>query len=461
MWKFAPNLFFINGGKEVVACLVKNNSHETSAFKQFLVFDVASGKFVRHLGEELGEEFRWMVPIALDEKGEQVTLQAYAISGFEDPKYPTVVWNFAEKKKVKEWVCTGGRFDAIGRYGPFNPFVKRTSAIITPTGLNERQPAKIRLHSLSEGTLKHEFSVEFTDVELDRIAGRFLFSTGYNHEYVTVGKRDEYRAKAPFAYDLWELPTGEKLRILSLEKYQTVAFSPRGDVVFRLVDGAVELYEPLVLKKSLLTIREKQKIEKIDFSNDGKSVGFGLSDGTIAIHPLEPWLKQAESELRKQLSADLAPLGNQLSQEPEKAFAAVRLLSLGSESTVNLLAKQIAAKKPLAEESVEKWIRGLEAEEFLTRERAAKELRNHGQQVEKALRQALKGNLSSDAARRIEELLKAIEKRELSPEMKHEIRAVEILKLIATPEAKALLKQWANGAPDTVLTRAASEAIRE
>jgi hypothetical protein len=58
----------------------------------------------------------------------------------------------------------------------------------------------------------------------------------------------------------------------------------------------------------------------------------------------------------------------------------------------------------------------------------------------------------------VQKLLAALDG-ELGPEALRQTRAVQALELARTVEAKALLKEWADGAPGAVLTEDAKRAL--
>lgn len=85
-WKMLPGLFFLGGGKELAACLERSESTERVGPKEFLVFDAATGRCRRRLGQPLPDRaFRWMHPLAVDESGASVLMQAFAISTLPAP----------------------------------------------------------------------------------------------------------------------------------------------------------------------------------------------------------------------------------------------------------------------------------------------------------------------------------------------------------------------------------------
>lgn len=93
------------------------------------------------------------------------------------------------------------------------------------------------------------------------------------------------------------------------------------------------------------------------------------------------------------------------------------------------------------------------------RERAGEELEKIGAAAEPALRRALEGKPSAEATKRIEALLAKRSTPGVSPERVAATRALEVLELAGTPEARRLIKSLADGAPGTPATTEAREAL--
>jgi hypothetical protein len=92
------------------------------------------------------------------------------------------------------------------------------------------------------------------------------------------------------------------------------------------------------------------------------------------------------------------------------------------------------------------------------REAASKELGRLGEAVEPALRATLAGKPSSEVRSRCERLLESLAKGELDADGLRNLRAVQVLEQIGTPEASAVLKGLAGGAPGR-LSREAKLAL--
>src|SRR5439155_12406802 len=106
-----------------------------------------------------------------------------------------------------------------------------------------------------------------------------------------------------------------------------------------------------------------------------------------------------------------------------------------------------------------KWIGELDAEQFKVRDHAFKELARVGRAAEPALRKELLRKPSLDRYRRIEELLQKMNDVSRPSDYLQSLRAVEVLVMVGTKEARKLLSELARGAPEAELTRHAKAAL--
>src|SRR5262249_42377084 len=93
------------------------------------------------------------------------------------------------------------------------------------------------------------------------------------------------------------------------------------------------------------------------------------------------------------------------------------------------------------------------------RERASGELEKMGEPGGPALRKALEGEPSTEARRRIEEVLKKTDNIAPRGELLRSLRAIGVLELIGTAEAKAGVQDLAKGAAGAGVTGAAREEL--
>jgi hypothetical protein len=112
-------------------------------------------------------------------------------------------------------------------------------------------------------------------------------------------------------------------------------------------------------------------------------------------------------------------------------------------ATVKLLGEQVKpAELAIGRKQFDQWLADLDSPQFRMREAAEKALTEAGYKVSVSwLRKALADSKSDEARARLERV--QAEREKPNPQEWRLQRAVQVLELIATPEAKAMLKTWA------------------
>jgi WD40 repeat protein len=240
----------------------------------------------------------------------------------------------------------------------------------------------------------------------------------------------------------------------------SLAFAP-DDSIFATGEenGEIHLWE-MITGKHIQTMRGHQGIvECISFSSDGQMLVTGGRDTTALVwdlsllpsgvkpgvkppHDPQPWKQWWESP------ADT---------DANKAHTAMRTMVAYSEHTISFLKPLLSPVSDQDLEPIRHLIDLLDDEDFNTRRSAANKLNQLGADVSPLLRQAFTSKLSIEARRQIETILQdAVFLR--SPETIRQIRAIQILEHIGTPDARFLLERLAKGtplAPQTVYAKAA------
>lgn len=162
---------------------------------------------------------------------------------------------------------------------------------------------------------------------------------------------------------------------------------------------------------------------------------------------------------------DLTPPANpqtlwdDLAGEPAKAFRAQWSLLDDPKAAVKLLRdRQAPEKAPADEKRVRQRIADLDSDTFRVREEATKALRELGRPVVPLL-QAGQKTAGTEGRKRLGELLDEFTNR-LTPKDLRQIRAVQVMELAGTAEARALLTEWAAGQAGVLLTDQASETLK-
>jgi len=473
-WKMMPDLFFINGGRELVAGLEKSEKTERVGPKELLVFDAATGKPLRRLGDPLPkEQFQWAIPIAVEPDGSSVVMQVYAISALPGPAgapaqidtsreytFHTTRWDPVKKTSLREWVVTGHRVDTVRRYAPYAVSLGLEQGDYSNKE-KKLQPAKVRCYSLADGKLTHEWTTGFAGLDADRVQGNFLLTTGYESKWIARGHTLSFAPQAPFAYDVWEIPTGQGVRVFEADRQVTAVLGPGGQYVLRVRDdGAVEVHEPFVLKKAVVTVTAPARPEQFEFAPDGGRVAVSLADTSVAVWDTAPWRAAIDAAVAKAIPADLGRLWDNLAADAPTGLRAARLLAAAGDKGVAVLKARLSARQAPAEERMALLIADLDSPRFGVREKAEADLRDLGPQAEPFLQRTLKARPSAEVTKRLEALLAALAAHKRSLAEVRELRAVQALEWQGTPAARELLSDWAKGDPAAILTRAAKAAGR-
>ncbi|HEY8506318.1 MAG TPA: hypothetical protein VIL46_17160, partial [Gemmataceae bacterium] len=273
-----------------------------------------------------------------------------------------------------------------------------------------------------------------------------------------------------------------------------IAFSPDGQsFVTSHHDGTVRFRDPATGRETRRLQICRDVVWEVSFSPDGKWLLSACSDATVRLHEVATGqevlhLKGHDARVyhgvfgpngRTALTAswDLTALLWSLrpaniptfdpdarwedlrSEDAPAAYRAAWALLDDPERAVKLLRGKLSPiKREVAPDTVEKLIADLGSANFRTRARAVKDLAELGHAAAPLLRDALPKAKSAEQRERIEGLLARL-RREPGPDEWRVMRAVQVLELCGTPEARQLLREWAGGTPGELLTEEAKAAL--
>ena len=236
-----------------------------------------------------------------------------------------------------------------------------------------------------------------------------------------------------------------------------IALSADGRTAATAVDD-IRLWE-------ILTGQQRWRFEKVPggvdalaFSPDGRTLAAGYWDTTILLWDLlSPG--QDRGRTRRLGPADLEQSWQALgSADAQRAYAAVVRLAAHPAQAAPLLARKLRQYQA-RHQRLPRLIQDLDADDFATRERASAELAALGRQVEGALQRALSASRSAEARRRIEELLNKHPPLRWPQDELEADRAVEALELMNSVDARQILRELAEGSPDSRLTKEAKVTL--
>ena len=271
---------------------------------------------------------------------------------------------------------------------------------------------------------------------------------------------------------LWEVATGQQVFDLADLRAgaSRLAFAPDGR---HLAYAAPQGYsrtghvygDHFVVVLDLITRREVARFYPeagtvlcLVFAPDGKTLISAGNDNTALLWKMAALAPKADV---KNLSAEeIARLWTELGDvEAGKAYRALTQLGQGGEAVATLLKDKLAAAAARDGKHIEQLIEDLDSEQFTRRNRATAELAKLGNEAEARLAQTLKETKSPEFRRRLELLLKKIERAVPSRDVVQAQRALTVLERLATPGARAVLETIAGGAPEARLTQQARQAL--
>jgi WD40 repeat protein len=238
-----------------------------------------------------------------------------------------------------------------------------------------------------------------------------------------------------------------------------VAFAPDGKMVAAgESDGTLGLYETATGKLRLRLARHLDRVLSVTFSGDGRLLVSGSQDHTALVWDLSG---RAPREMNEAVLTGLwTDLGG---ADVGRAFAAIQALAASRAKAVPFLSGRVKPAAPLLPPGrLAKLLKDLDAERYAVRARAVAELEALGELVEHALKKALKEKQSLEKSRRLERLLDKLARpweRMPASDYVRDLRALEVLEQIGSPDARKLLGRLADGAEEAMLTREARAAL--
>jgi hypothetical protein len=264
---------------------------------------------------------------------------------------------------------------------------------------------------------------------------------------------------------LWEMATGKQRSLLG----RIPITNEQSDDVFpacvdvstdgRLVavgcpNGAVRIWEVVSGIELPPLAGHMGAVRAVRFTSDGKnllSVGFDRQLMTWPTAELRPWTPEKKALPPEKLGQLWDAL---LSNDARTLYGAVQNLAARPEQSLAFLRNRLSPVPAIPADKVSKLLETIANGDYNSRKRAILELRGLGELALPKLRE--EADKHYDELTR--SLLEEMSSRYPTREQQQLLRAVDVLEVMNTDEARKLLKELAGGAKESMLTMAAQAA---
>jgi hypothetical protein len=237
-----------------------------------------------------------------------------------------------------------------------------------------------------------------------------------------------------------------------------IAFSPDVRLLAHsLVDGTVIIWD-IAARKELMQLKgHRGYVPTLAFAPDGKTLASGSRDTTALIWDVSSLSAKTKSQAPAVDAA--ASWADLISDDAAKAFDAICTFAAAPDKTVPYLKEHARPAIGAEAATINRLIADLDSDQFETRKKANEELTKLGEAAVPFVRKGLEASPSAEARKRLEALLAKEPWRVPTGETLRSLRAIEVLEMIGTAEAKSVLTQLAKAPAEASVTRAAKSAL--
>jgi WD40 repeat protein len=408
---------------------------------------VVNDKGILRLWDLVGakEISRWPVPTAVVRHISGTDVKEYprpAITGlFFLPDNKTVLVTSLGESSFRDFA--GKELRKVKRKQP-NTFEK---CLLSPDG---------KIMAVSEFTgRKWEVCFQETETarEISRIPGYFHpYSMVFSPDGKTLATGDgtgTREGKIVASIGLWEVHSGRERCRFEADPGPvfSLAFSANGEILASAGDPGdypVCLWEAASGKLLHKFAGHRSRLTSLVFSPDGRILVSGGWDNTALVWDVAGSLGNKPAAAVKLTPRQQEVLWRDLgSGDAGLAYRAMGILVRGGDRSIEFLIKNLGTSPKMESEKIDQWLAELDSQDFVVRQKASQELERAGKQAEPALRKVLKGPASLEVRRRVEALLKKMDKFELFSEHWRSLRIVEVLEHIGTAQARTALRHLA------------------
>jgi RNA polymerase sigma factor (sigma-70 family) len=225
-------------------------------------------------------------------------------------------------------------------------------------------------------------------------------------------------------------------------------------------EGGVQIHDAFDGSQVFRVTGPRGNVTSFAFSPSGRLLATASGDGTALVWDAAELLRKGRKTAGKLSEQQVAALWVDLaSDDAARAYQAIGRLSASPAEALPWLRDHLqpVAAMPIDEKRLDQLLSELDSNHFEIRERASQEIAQLGEFARPALDRALSRTSSVEVRSRIQQLVEKCAPAR-SPECLRALRAIELLELIGTAEARRLLDRLARGAAEASLTREARAA---
>jgi RNA polymerase sigma factor (sigma-70 family) len=312
--------------------------------------------------------------------------------------------------------------------------------------------ASIFVHDAVKGT--RLLQIPLSSLEVD---GSFAYSPDSKLLAVADSMRRDPNNNDYYIH-VWDIASGKKLRRFARlpHGYMRISYSSDGKTLVTSEDGnSIRLWEVATGGERLQLKGHTGPITSFLFADHGRKLVSTSSDTTALV-----WdVTGLPAGSGKKIASDPQDSWKALADsDAAKAYTAIWAFTRTPARSVAFLREHLRPIQPVDDKVIAKLVLNLDSPTFAVRQEASAALAKLEEIAEADLRKILAGQPSLELRRRVEQFLEQLQS--LPAIQLQNLRAVEALERIGTPEAKELLRTLATGAEAARLTREARASLQ-